>query len=139
MTAKIATYFTETDNQLKKLVIRARQVQGIEQLLLEKLSPPLKSHLRLANISGDTAILVTDSPTWSSQARFISPQILEILAQIPQTRGIREIKIRTGYFSDFHARKQEKKPAANKRDGSSHREEIQRLRNALGQRSPKNG
>lgn len=108
MTSKNVSYFTERDNHLKKLVYRSRQLEEIERVMLAKLSAPLNSHLRLANISGKTAILLADSPAWSNQIRFSQAEILEIFANITQTQDIREIKIKTGYLSNFPGQKSDK-------------------------------
>ena len=66
---------------LKDLLAHAERLAVLDRALAGFLGDPLSLHCQLANISGTSVILHTDSPVWSARLRYQLPQILECLNQ----------------------------------------------------------
>ena len=71
---QIVDRLLESDAHAERLAVLDRALAGF-------LGEPLSLHCRLANISGTSVILHTDSPVWSARLRYQLPQILECLNQ----------------------------------------------------------
>ena len=66
---------------LGRLTTIGRRLDAANRALDELLAEPLRGHLRVARVTGDTLTLVADSPAWSTLARYQTPQILEHLGR----------------------------------------------------------
>lgn len=56
---------------------RALWLDALDQQLRPLLPPGLASHCRLANVSGEQLVLVTDSPVWRARLRLAEAEILD--------------------------------------------------------------
>lgn len=83
----------ENNSELPRLLQQAQRLQEFTQTLVGTLPPSVGEHCRVGNIAGDTVVLVTDSPAWSTRLRFHTP---EILAHFRKRHGLelRSVRIR---------------------------------------------
>lgn len=65
---------------LGRLVSHARRLSQATRALGECLPPPFAAHCVVANIEGDTVVVLADGPAWASKARFLAPSIARTLA-----------------------------------------------------------
>jgi hypothetical protein len=78
-----------------RLAAVGRRLDAANHALEEVLEDPLKGHLRVAHMVGDTLTLVADSPAWSARARYQSPRILEHLRQRLGNPGLARVQLLT--------------------------------------------
>ncbi|OGT21317.1 MAG: hypothetical protein A2V90_03570 [Gammaproteobacteria bacterium RBG_16_57_12] len=64
---------------LPRLIQRAQRLNDISCHLSLHLGQPLGQHVKVANIRGNTVILLIDSPAWLSKLRYISPAVVKYL------------------------------------------------------------
>jgi len=76
---------------LQSLLERAAVLDGVNHRLLPRLPAPLNAHICLANVRDDTAIIMADSSAWLTRARYIGPEILNIIRQEPGLDRIKKI------------------------------------------------
>jgi len=81
----LTTLLCNENSGLSRLLQRARQLQQLTDALAAILPQPVHGHCRVGNVSGDTLVLVTDSPAWSTRLRFHTPAILE---HLKETHGL---------------------------------------------------
>jgi len=55
---------------LAALLERARRLDALQREAAAHLGLPLAAHCRVANVRGETLVLVADGPAWASRARF---------------------------------------------------------------------
>ena len=92
--ALIANSITETLYALK----------NIEIFLQDHVPEQLQQHIKPLNISGNTLVLLVDSPAWKSRLRFLLPDLENKLQQ--RTAGkINHITIKIIPDTDMHAGK----------------------------------
>lgn len=65
---------------LGRLVGHARRLAQATRALGECLPPPLAAHCVVANIEGDTVVVLADGAAWASTVRFLAPSIAGRLA-----------------------------------------------------------
>jgi hypothetical protein len=79
-------------------------LKNIEIFLQEQIPEQLLQHIKPLNISGNTLVLLVDSPAWKSRLRFLLPDIEKKLQQ--RTAGkINHVTIKIIPDTDRHAGK----------------------------------
>ena len=76
------------DANLADLRQRGLNLQSLDKKLKRQLDPGLQDYFELANIRGDVAVLLADSPAWAARLRYQVPLILAAC----QTLGLDSIK-----------------------------------------------
>lgn len=64
------------DANLADLCQRGLDLQSLDKKLKQRLDPGLQDYFELANIRGDVAVLLADSPAWAARLRYQLPVIL---------------------------------------------------------------
>lgn len=77
--------------ELQKLFAHGERVAKANEALCHRLEASLREHCRVANIKGDTVIVIADSPVWATKLRFQTGAMLEILRDrgFPELRTLR--------------------------------------------------
>ena len=77
--------------ELQKLFAHGERVTKANEALGHQLEAALREHCRVANLKGDTAIVIADSPVWAGKLRFQTSAMLEILRDrgFPELRTLR--------------------------------------------------
>lgn len=65
-----------TEGALGALVDRAHWLDAADQRLRRHLPPALAAALRLANVDGDTVVLLVPTPAWKARLRLETPSLL---------------------------------------------------------------
>lgn len=91
---KIHKYLSGSRDKLEKLITHAVEISHLNTTLHSILDNILKNHCVIANFSNGKLILLTDSPAWISRLRYQIPSILTQLQQLPEFKGITQIKLR---------------------------------------------
>lgn len=79
---------------LRPLVDHCARLERLSLLVAQRLPEPLDRHCRVANLAGDTLVLYSEGPGWTTRLRFFVPRLLEELRDAPEFRRVREIRIR---------------------------------------------
>ena len=83
------------NSQVASLITHARQLEFLNNKLLDLLPSPLPHHCQLAKIDQQTLIIVVDSPSWSARLRYSIPELLAKLKhQSHHFISIRKIEIK---------------------------------------------
>ena len=64
------------DANLADLCQRGLDLQRLDKKLKRRLEPGLQDYFELANIRGDIAVLLAESPAWAARLRYQVPLIL---------------------------------------------------------------
>ena len=64
------------DATLADLCQRGLNIQRLDKKLKGRIDPGLQDYFELANIRGDVAVLMADSPAWAARLRYQVPLIL---------------------------------------------------------------
>ena len=77
--------------ELDKLLAHGARVAKANEALCNRLEASLREHCRVANLKGDTVIVIADSPVWATKLRFQTGAMLEILRDrgFPELRTLR--------------------------------------------------
>lgn len=81
-------------DNLERLIERGTQLARIDKLLKKSLPAELRPHCQLANIKGNTLILLANSTVWASRIRYQGPQLLKTLQQNERFKHITELQLR---------------------------------------------
>ena len=95
-----------------RLLERVQYHAGLERLLHENLPPELARHMRVANLRYDTLILQVDSAAWAARLRYLVPDLLKRLQQLPALASLAEIRLRIAPASE------QPRPVRHKREMS---------------------
>lgn len=87
---------TEPGSVLAGLRREAERLRRQEAVLRQVLPAPLRKHCRLARVNRDTVVVVTDSPAWGNQLRFLGPALCEALSE---TAGYRPQRLQVRVVS----------------------------------------
>lgn len=79
------------NTNLQSLLERAAVLDGMNRRLLQHLPAPLNTHVCLANIRDDTAIIMASSSVWLTRARYLGPDILNFIRQEPGLNRINKV------------------------------------------------
>ena len=77
------SFNSRLDASLKQ---RARELGRLTALLRSELPPESDGHYHVANIRGNTLIIMTDSPVWTTRIRQLGPRILTVLHNSGSTK-----------------------------------------------------
>ncbi len=92
---------------LKPIIDQANKIKNANKCLKHFLSAPLSEHVIVSNIKGNTLILQTNSPAWSTRTNFIATEIvnymrnegglamverLKVKVVPPETKSVRRIR-----------------------------------------------
>jgi hypothetical protein len=77
------------------LVDRARYLGGLDSRIRERLPEPLKGHLRVVDVRGNTLVVLASSPAWAAKARYETRTILDSIKEIAGIGPIHNVRIRT--------------------------------------------
>lgn len=80
---------------LGRLMAASHRLRAADNALGEVLGDPLKSHVSVAAVSGETVTLVATSPAWSSRVRYLTPQILDHLRERLENPQLARVQIVT--------------------------------------------
>ncbi len=83
------SFNSRLDASLKK---RTRELGQLTALLRGELPPEADGHYHVANIRGNTLVIMTDSPVWTTRVRQLGPRILTALQKSGRT-GILHIRV----------------------------------------------
>ena len=64
-----------------KLTAQTRKLEQMNLILKSNLPPECDGHYNVAGIRGDTVIIITDSPVWTTRLRQLSGLILQTLTR----------------------------------------------------------
>jgi hypothetical protein len=85
----------QQNSQFNRLFARAGQLDKLNIILQKSLPLQFVNHCQLANISGDSLVIITDKAAYASMLRFQGPQICQALsAHLPEPVGRLEVKVR---------------------------------------------
>ncbi len=83
----------EAPGSLPVLLQRARELNKLNQALKNALPDPLRDHCEVLNLRGQTLTLAASSPAWATRLRYLTPTVLQQLAQ-SQSVKVRTIQVR---------------------------------------------
>lgn len=78
-TASLSSHMA--DEKLGWLLDRAARLAAISSDLAAVLPSPMRQHVGLANIRGETVVMVADSAAWATQLRYMQHAVLERLRE----------------------------------------------------------
>ena len=78
---------------LSQVTQRAETLSAWDDTFRAQLAQPLASHVRLANVRSETAVIQCDASVWAAKARFEIPNLLRILNRLQKDHHIRRIEI----------------------------------------------
>jgi hypothetical protein len=80
---------------LKHLDQRARQLNQLNHILQSALPAQFVNHCELANVDGESLVLITDNAGYASMLRFQAPQLCRTLSEyLPKAVSKLEVKVR---------------------------------------------
>ncbi|VAW99151.1 hypothetical protein MNBD_GAMMA22-1446 [hydrothermal vent metagenome] len=91
---KIRKYLSNSSNEFENLITRALEISHLNAKLHSILDKSFKNHCDIANFRDATLIILTDSPAWLTRLRYQIPSLLKQLQQLPDFKGISQIKLR---------------------------------------------
>ncbi len=68
-----------SNSRLHNICLKSQQIQSLNSMLKEYVAYPLNAHFLVANIRNNCVVLEFSSATWATRARFMLPEILEIV------------------------------------------------------------
>ena len=90
----VSSVLSASGSNLESLLERAQYLKNLTLLLRENIDPAISTHIVVANLRGDTAIVAADSPAWLSKIRYLAPVILQLLKQEPGLGNLNKIQFR---------------------------------------------
>lgn len=78
---------------LSALTSRVRDLEKINQIILQKLEPEVAQNCQVANLRNGILYLATTSPAWHHQLRFLTSDLLSQLRTEPDWMGLKSIEI----------------------------------------------
>lgn len=85
-----------TSSPLYAYLRHGRELARLDRLLDGALTENERPHCRVANFSGDTLVLNTDTSAWAARLRFSAPDLLEQLRRHRPLASLRRIHFRVG-------------------------------------------
>jgi len=85
---------TEPTGAITTLAQRCKMLQALTEVARGELPQTAADHCRVANVSGDRAVLHTDSPVWSTVLQFHTPHLLAALRRHPAASRVSSIQLR---------------------------------------------
>lgn len=98
MPKTISQVLNQSESGLTRMLTRAQVLHGLTLDLRSIVDEPLKQHLYVANIRGNTAVIATDSTAWLTHIRYLSSLILEHLQQKNGLENLKNIEFKVQPF-----------------------------------------
>lgn len=106
----IGKVLSESSPGLAQLLERAAALQQLSEKLQRFLPKALREHVTIANVRGDTVIVVADSPAWLTKLRYQAPVILDYLKQEPSLHRISKLHFKVLPAVEFNTSKPKSRP-----------------------------
>jgi hypothetical protein len=90
----VSSVLSASGSNLESLLERAQYLKNLTLLLRANIDPAISTHIVVANLRGDTAIVAADSPAWLSKIRYLAPVILQLLKLEPGLDSLNKIQFR---------------------------------------------
>lgn len=88
----ISDLLTGVDNGgLRYVLQKAQALRALEAVLAHHLDPVLLEHCRVSTFQLGELLLYVDSPAWATHIRYLTPDLLQLLANEPLFKGLRRI------------------------------------------------
>jgi hypothetical protein len=86
----LANLLDQPDSQLKALIDRLAQLEGMDHTLASSLPASLRGKVRVANVTSDTLELMCGDAATATRLRYIAPEVLTHFTDngYPQLRQI---------------------------------------------------
>ncbi|MAZ44609.1 MAG: hypothetical protein CMF48_05505 [Legionellales bacterium] len=98
MNKKIQDVLQEKSSGLEMILAKAGSLQKLQSQVLKTLPEDLRAHVVVGGYSGQSLVLITDTPTWATKCRFLAPSILNDLKKVEWLSTLAEIKVKTGFM-----------------------------------------
>jgi len=96
---------------LRQLFRQAATYQNLEIHIKPLLEEPLRHHIHLATLRGDTLTLIADSSAWAAKLRYQVPELRGRIAEISDFPKIQNIRVKVAKIdSPYPADPQQSKP-----------------------------
>jgi hypothetical protein len=80
------------NSQLSNLIAKVNQLHQLNQSLSKILDPKLTAHCQITSLENETLTLLVDNSSWGTKIRYMSPDIIEKMQQIPTLYQIKHLK-----------------------------------------------
>lgn len=80
------------DNQLSSIIAKVNQLNQLNQSLSDILDPKLAAHCQITNLENQILTLLIDNSSWGTKIRYVTPEILKKMQQIPTLCQVKQIK-----------------------------------------------
>lgn len=90
----VSSLLTSSGRNLGSLLEQAQYLQNLTNRLRDNIDPAISTHIVVANLRGDTAIVAADSPAWLNKIRYLAPLILQLLKLEPGLESLNKIQFR---------------------------------------------
>ncbi|MCW9023690.1 MAG: DUF721 domain-containing protein [Gammaproteobacteria bacterium] len=88
-------FLSRKKGDVADLITHTLEISKLNKHLQRLVDEPLRSHITLSNLKGETAILIADTPVWASRLRYIEPMLLQKISNNIHLFGnIHKIEIR---------------------------------------------
>lgn len=94
--SNIKSIFGQSDGALASILRKAQQLKILQDRVAACLTPPLREHCWVADVKGDTLILMTDSAAWATRLNYMVNDLLYVLKTEHQLGELRSIKCKVG-------------------------------------------
>lgn len=78
--------------KLSQIIEKTTLLQKLQAIFESTTEPALSRHCTIANFENGSLIVLTDSATWSTKIRFLTPELIEKLIAHPEFLGLEKIK-----------------------------------------------
>jgi hypothetical protein len=83
----------QTSSLLQDYVNKIQDLEKLTQIIRQYLEPELAKNCTVANLVNNELILATTSATWNHKLRFLIPDLLNQLRNLPKFKGLAKVKI----------------------------------------------
>jgi hypothetical protein len=96
-TASSVKQLLQTENSaLQRIFAKVRELNELNQVLMQHLEPKLAKGCMVANIYSDRLVVMAENAAVATQLRFSTPDLLPALREHPLLREIKTIECRVG-------------------------------------------
>lgn len=90
---RFSRVLSQSEGLVPQLMARARELQRLEKVVLDRLPQALQAHCRMANLREGTLVLQADSPVWGARLRYSVPNLLRELSRTGGMPRVKRIEI----------------------------------------------
>jgi hypothetical protein len=87
------TNILQSSSLLSDYVSKVKTLEKLTQIVRQYLEPELAKNCIVANLSNNILILATTSAAWNHKLRFLTPDLINKLRNLPQYYGLASIEI----------------------------------------------